>query len=231
MNIITCNDWTDTDDYQTAWAPTNDPRVLAVIQRDSEASFSTNLDGDAILPVFLVDRDSVDHVGGFDGDSASIASRIVEARDRFRYAAGYRYNGLSAHHIDKGDAVLARWAWIFHGTTFHRGDYGYGHAYDVLILNTPEFRAHIEDDGLIDQDEAQKWVDSMSDEVRAIAEGEVYGIGWATLPERVLADDEIDFDDFEVDIQCWGYVGETYAKRSAGAFESGAPELPEMLSV
>lgn len=236
--LITCQEWHDENDYKQAWAPTNDPRIVAVIERDEEASFSVNLDGDAILPVFLVERGSVDHAGGYEGDSSSIASRIVEARDRFRYAAGYRYNGLRSDVMVKADEMTARWAWIFHGTTFHRGGYGYNHDYDVLVLNTPEFREHVgvgEFEAVKTQSneevraEAQEWADGMSSEVSAIADGEVYGIGYAVIAERVTEEEPFDFDAAEVNIEVWGFVGEDYAKREAGDFSAGSPELPLLL--
>lgn len=229
MQLITCHDWTYSDDYRHAWATTNDPRIIAVIERDEEASFSMNLDGDAILPVFLIDRDRADHVGGYQDDE-SLAHRIVEAQDRFRYAAGYRYNGLSSHHIGKADAMLARWAWIFHGTVLNRGDYGYQYAYDVLIMSTPAFRAHADpqNEYPVDRVEEQARVDAMSSEVAAIADGEVYGIGWA-VDENPADDISVSLLDYEIDIQAWGFVGEDYAKQSAAAFEAGTPALPEVL--
>lgn len=234
MTLITCMDWTDNQDYSKAWAPTNDPRVVAVIVRDEEASFSMNLDGDAINPTFIVERERADHVGGYEGDSESVAQRIVEAQDRFRYAAGYRYNGLTYAMMAKGDEMLARWAWIFHGTTFHRGSYGYGNEYDMLILSTPEFREHV---GLVGEyehtrEQAQADCDAMQSEVSAIADGYVYGIGYAVFSERVTDEEPIDIEDgnWDENIECWGFVGEDYAKQSAGAFEVGAPELPELLT-
>lgn len=66
----------------------------------------------------------------------------------------------------------------------------------------------------------------------AALDGEVYGIGWATLPEHVIdTDEEPSFEDYDVSIEVWGYLGEDYAKGSAAAFEAGTPELPEMLDL
>ena len=230
MSIKVTGTWDNTEDYTTYYAQTDDPRVLAVIVRDDDATFERCLDGDAILPTFMIDRDTPSHVGGYDEDT-ELAQRIVEARDRFQYAAGYRYNGLRIEHIAKADEALARWAWIFHGTTLNRGHYGYNYAYDILVLNTPGFREHIGNEELT-RDEAQKWVDSMTSEIANIADGDVYGIGWATFEERVLEDGEpIDLDDWNIEAQCWGYVGEEYAKESAARWEAGAPELHTMLPI
>ena len=231
MSIKVTGTWDNTEDYTTYYAQTDDPRVLAVIVRDDDATFERCLDGDAILPTFMIDRDTPSHVGGYDEDT-ELAQRIIEARDRFQYAAGYRYNGLRIEHIAKADEALARWAWIFHGTTLNRGHYGYNYAYDILVLNTPGFREHIGHEEPQTRDEAQKWVDSMTSEIANIADGDVYGIGWATFEERVLDDGEpIDLDDWNIEAQCWGYVGEEYAKESAARWEAGAPELHTMLPI
>ena len=220
MSINVTSDWMFDSDYMCAYAETTDPRVLAVIERDNDASFSQCLDGDAILPTFMIDRDTPSHVGGYDEDT-ELAQRIIEAHDRFQYAAGYRY-----------DEMLARWAWVFHGTTLNRGHYGYNYAYDILVLNTPGFREHIGHEEPQTRDEAQKWVDSMTSEIANIADGDVYGIGWATFEERVLDDGEpIDLDDWNIETQCWGFVGEEYAKESAASWEAGAPELHTMLPI
>lgn len=230
MDLRVTSDWTFDSDYKVAFAPTNDPRVLAVIERDEDASFSQCLDGDAILPTYMIDRDRADHVGGYEDDE-SLANRMVAAQDRFRYAAGYRYNGLSYDMMAKADVMLARWAWIFHGTTINRGSYGYNHAYDILVMNTPAFREHIGVEEEQTREVAQEWVDSMNEEIANIADGYVYGIGWATFPERVTDEEPIDLEDghWSVEIQCWGFVGEEYAQDEAAGFNAGTPDLPPML--
>jgi len=230
-HLITCHDWSDNDDYTMAWAPTNDPRVVAIIKNDDEASFERNLDGDAILPTYLIDGDRASHTGGYEDDE-DLANRIVEARDRFRYAAGYRYDGLSYAHIAKSEAMLARWAWIFHGTTFYRGSYGYQNAYDVLVMNTPAYREHVGADELT-REEAQSWVDATTSEIANIADGYVYGVGYAVHASRVMDDEPIDINDgdWNEEIQCWGFVGEEYAQQNAASFEHGTPELPELLDL
>lgn len=230
MSLITCQDWTFDSDYKVGFAPTNDPRIVAVIERDEDASFERCLDGDAIVPTYMIDGDRASHVGGYEDDE-SLATLIVEARDRFRYAAGYRYNGLRSDVMVKADEMTARWAWIFHGTTFNRGSYGYQYAYDMLAMNTPAFRAHVGAEVETTREEAQSWADGMTSEISAIADGDVYGIGYASFPERVTDEEPIDIEDgqWSTEIECWGFVGDDYAQQSAGAFEAGTPALPEML--
>ncbi len=234
-NIITCQDWTEGADYKYAWAPTNDPRVVVVIRTDEYVTFEQELDGDAILPTYMVDRDTVSHSGGYEGDSAAIAQRIVEAQDQFRYAAGYRYDGLRADVMVKAQRMLERWAWIFHGTVFHRGGYGYGNEYDIITMSTPEFREHVGQVGeyAATREQLQSEVEGMRSEIANIADGYVYGIGYAVTEERVLDDEPIDIEDgdWTETVEVWGYVGEEYAQQSAAAFEAGSPDLPEMLTL
>jgi hypothetical protein len=68
----------------------------------------------------------------------------------------------------------------------------------------------------------------------AALDGEVYGIGYATNEGRRLPDDEpIDLVDgsWDIDIQCWGFLGEDYAKGEALEMGYGSPDLPEMLPI
>lgn len=224
------SNWTWNDDYSVAYARTSDPRVLAVIKRDDYATFEQNLDGDAINPTYLIDRDTPSHIGGYE-DDIDLVHRIIEASYRFKYAAGYRHNGLSYDMMDKAQTMIDRWLWIFHGTTFSRSHYGYNGEYDIITINTPEFRKHV---GIeeITQEQALEDVKGMEQELANIADGEVFGIGWATYEERVLeTDDDIDLDEWDVEIACWGYVGVEYAQESAERWEAGAPELPTMLAL
>ena len=66
MSIKVTGTWDNNEDYTTYYAQTDDPRVLAVIVRDEDATFERCLDGDAILPTFMIDRDKASHVGGYD---------------------------------------------------------------------------------------------------------------------------------------------------------------------
>lgn len=229
--LFVSTDWTSGDDYSYAYAETSDPRVVAVIKNDQYATFEENLDGDAIFPTFMIDGDSVSHIGGHNV-SEDIARRIVEAQSRFRYAAGYRYNGLSHHHIAKSEAMLTRWAKIFHETAFNRGQYGYQSAYDVIVLSTPEYREHVGDpEGGPSLEAEQAQVDAFTSEISNIADGYVYGIGWAINMDRLSHTDPVEYFEFDENIEVWGFVGEDYAKESAARWDAGSPTLPEMLDI
>lgn len=68
----------------------------------------------------------------------------------------------------------------------------------------------------------------------AALDGDVYGVGWATNEARRLPDDEpIDLVDgsWDINIECWGFLGEEYAKQTAIDGDYGGPVLPEMLPI
>ena len=219
--------WTDTDDYTRAFAPTDDPRLLAVIERDPEPHAP---DGDALAPAYWIEYSSEyrARVAGDtyqDDESEALAARWVQARSHFRYTAGYRYDGLSMAMIVKSEAMLERWARVFYETTFEFVEHPEG---DVLLLNTPSYRAHIGSDGA--EAAAANFLEGDVAEWRAYLDGDVYGIGYAVNEERVMDDGEpVDLDDFEVTIECWGFSGEDYAKESAASFGAGKPDLADML--
>lgn len=231
MNITTNDDWAWVGgDFQVAYATTSDPRVVAVIERDDDTSIGSILDGDAILGVYGVEyigEYRTNPLGGY-GDDEELAQRIVDARSQFQYAAGYRYNGLSGEMITKSIAMLRRWAWIFHGTAFEifheNGD-------EFLVLNSLGFREHVEW-GECTQEDAQESAHEASLEVSKVLAGNVFGIGWATNVGRVM-DDEAPIDPTDsawtMNMECWGFIGEEYAKTAAAAFEHGSPDLEPML--
>lgn len=269
MNITTNDDWTWVGgSYEIGFATTDDPRVVAVIQRDDERSADETIDGDVYAPAFWYDRDR----GGFtragstfmDAASEEIAERVEQARDRFMYRR-------------LPNTVIARYAWIFHETTFEQVSSTIDRDAQVVIFNTPSWREHVgitadlldrfkvtsitgPGQGVITETvqagtelEAQaihlaqhpleegRRVTRVERETALTGEvetwqgylnGDVFGIGWAVNEGRVLDDGhEIDLEDtnWDIEIQCWGFIGETYAQQSAAAFEHGEPELEELL--
>ncbi len=227
--------WHYEDNFARAWAETEDPRVIVVIERDTEA-YAPH--GDGMAPAYFIDyRD--EWFAGVAGqtfqDEASerIARRYVEAFERFRYAAGYCRDGLSSGMIAKSEAMLTRWLRIFHNTTAQDFTAGCQNADHILILNTPSYRAHV---GMTDVDNAPEAIDGERAEWVAFCDGEVYGIGYAVNPERVLTEarggEPAAWDDFKaaVNIESWGFYGESHAKESALSFEAGSPVLPALLS-
>ena len=214
MHIITCHDWTDTDDYKRAWAPTSDPRVLAVIERDEYASLDTLFDGDGINPILAVDSRGwgvrFDHVAGYDGGEAEI---MTAAFERF------------------GNGTAQRYLWIFHGIAAEdAGNYQVG---NYVVVTSKAAREEWGQEDPATYDEAREQCKPVADEVDKALDGYVYGVGFATLEERVLEDDEpIDLADWDINIYCWGFVGQEYAQLEAGDGGYGdLPELPELLTI
>lgn len=229
MDITVTSDWTFDSDYNRGFARTSDPRVLAVIEREGEYG-GGYIDGDVYAPAFYWDRRNggIESAAGstfMDDESLHIAERVVEARDRFMYAR-------------MPWATFERFARVFHGTTMAQVTSTIDRDTQVFILNTPTWREHIgwTDEYAAQQDEDIRLTPAMLEgevkEWQDALDGEVFGIGWATLEERRLEDDEeIDLDAWDIEIQVWGYIGEDYAQESAARFDAGTPDLPEMLSV
>ncbi|MEV5068899.1 hypothetical protein MRBLMI12_000455 [Microbacterium sp. LMI12-1-1.1] len=225
----TAPSWTADTDYRTEWAETSDPRIVAVIARDAEPSAPY---GDALCPAYYVETRGyatrTDRAGEVyhDDESDALASLWADARDR------------APHRRDR-DEFAARVLRAFHDTRAVSFSGGYQRKTTILLLDTPAYRAHVgrdtsptgatihttwTDDELF-AGERGEWV--------AYLDGEVYGIGYATLPERVTTETPIpdDLAGWDVEIECWGFYGETYAKETALTFEHGAPALPAMLAL
>lgn len=236
MDITTNNDWQWAGDhYQVAFATTSDPRVLAVIEREDEYG-GGHIDGDVYAPAFYFERGRKSAAGStfMDHDSEEIAEVWATAR---YYFVNYHYRKAGRRPLDY-DTVTARYMRIFHNTTVAEVSSSIDRDSTVYIFNTPTWREHI---GWTDEYAAQQPVDiRLTDEVlagdvdswQAALDGDVYGIGWATNVGRVMHDDEeIDPRDvaWTMNIECWGFLGEEYAKEAAARFECGTPDLEPML--
>lgn len=208
MNLITCFDWTGAD-YGVEYAPTNDPRIVAIIKRDKHSELSELYDGDAINPILHVEQWygslSISHVGGYEGDEAAVMSRAFEQFDR---------------------KTARRYLWIFHGIAAEDTREGY------IVVTSREFREHV---GITEEpatyDEAREDCRAIADDLTNALDGYVYAIGYAINPGRVLDDEPIDLDDGDWDIrpEVWGFVGTEYAKLEAASFGYEKPDLPELL--
>jgi hypothetical protein len=215
--LITSDDWQSEsigEDYYD-YAETSDPRVLAVIVRDVEASISELYDGDAINPIIYVSHRfglQFSHESGYDGGEAAL---MQQAYDQWGW-----------------DGTARRWLWIFHGIAAENAPGGYDRDGNWIVATSHSFRDHIEAERHTTYGEARQDCETLAKDLSDALDGNVYGVGYATFEERVLADDEdIDLTEWEIDIQCWGFVGEGYARRSAADFEHGEPDLPEMLVI
>lgn len=216
--LITSDDWQSEsigEDYYD-YAETSDPRVLAVTVRDTDYNMMELYDGDAINPIIYVKHRfglQFSHQAGYDGGEAELMQRAYE---RWGW-----------------DTTARRYLWIFHGIAAENATGGYDRDGNWIVATSRKFREHV---GVTKEpdtyEEALEDVIAIQQDVSWALDGDVYGVGYATFPERVLADDEdIDLTEWEIDIQCWGFVGEKYARQSAADFEHGEPDLPEMLVI
>lgn len=215
MDITTNDDWVATDDDNVFYATTSDPRVLAVIERDTEASVADTFDGDGINPIIYVDhsrgRLSFSHEAGFDGGEADLMQR---AYDEWGW----------------GTPTARRWLWIFHGIAAENAWGGYDRSGNWIVATSRAYAENVGNEPAATFEDARKDCESMAKEVGEALDGNVFGIGYATLEGRVLDEGEIDLDEWTIDIECWGFVGEQYAKSEAATFEHGGPDLPELIN-
>lgn len=204
------------DDYTLAYAGTDDPRVVAVVQLDSDPSAPY---GDALCPAYWL---RARHYT-WTADAAGDTFPDNDAADAYAAAKS---------RLD--DDVAARYMRIFHDTRVLEIDKrGNGGSDLLVLLDTPAYRAHVGRDNSIHL----TWTDAdlfagEYDEWVAYLDGEVYGVGYAVLPGRVTDETPIDnLDDWDVTIECWGFYGTEYAQEAALGFEHGAPALDTLLDV
>lgn len=202
--------WNWNSAYTIAWHETDDPRIVAVIQRDD---YAESPDYDAQAPTFL------GYGYGSRADTSVIGYGDVEA-----IAACQR--AMYAYDATTGRGIAYRYLRAFHGITAHYVSSSIDQYSWAIVLDSPEWRAAM---GIAP--DAELSTEDIAGAVRAYLDGEVYGIGYAVIPGRVTDETEFDFDSSDVTMECWGFYGEDYARSAALAFESGKPVLPEMLEV
>lgn len=215
------------------WAESEDPRVLVVIERDNWAQLDELFDGDAINPIYYREyrRDGrLEHIGGWDDDV--VAAAWIDAYGRTPYRrVEHAYYGTQFKAVVDPVIFADRFVRIFHGAQVEHTSGGYRPDGEYLVFDTPEYRRHIGDDPA---NVSAETVESVGSELAKALDGDVYGIGWASNEARRLpGDDEIDLTDgtWEITIECWGFIGDEYAKEEALGLGFGGPKLPEMLAL
>lgn len=203
--------WVEGDYNQPyQYAPTSDPRVLALIKRDDTTSISELFDGDAINPIYYRDwrENGLSHVGGWDDEDVASA---------WSHAYTYRWSRDSSEFAD-------RFVRIFYGATVAHVAGGYDRDGEYLVFDTPDYREHVGGGGEF----AQEAVDEMAKEIVRALDGEVFGVGYALNEERTDFDEDIDLDDsaWSLNLECWGFVGERNARVEALDYTS--PNLSEI---
>ena len=231
-------------EYETdSWYhETDDPRVLAIITRDPEPEPPN---GDAYAPAYWVDNCRgtlyAQKSTYQDSETDRLAMRILEAETHFKYAAGYRRDGLSIHMIIRAEEMMRRWLNIFYpGVWYTRVSSGYRGDSEVMLVWTPSFAKHVGITSYSDEDikdfmagDVEVWAAYLDGDVYGVAylDGEVYGVSYAVNEDRRSPDEEIDMDYFDVGHTCWGFYGKEYAQDAALSGDSPLIEaaLPEFL--
>ena len=228
------NTWTWDSDYSRAYAPTSDPRILAIIERES---YPLVPDGDALCPAYYLERGRAERAGTVFHDSESdyLAQRYAQALDSFYSLARWD---------DDRQAIAARWLRIFHDSRAQVFSAGYKNDTTILLLDTPSYRTHVGRDSSPDGATIHKtWTDNElfagdREEWTAYLDGDVFGIGYAYNSARVTDEtplpdnpETLESEGWTVEIECWGFYGERYAQESALSLESGSPDLPDMLDI
>lgn len=224
--------WQYDDTYEQAYAPTDDPRVFAVIERDD---YPDAPDGDAYAPAFQIDyphRPDAIRSTYQDAEAQAIADAYQDVHayavnDQYRYDNGRTVRQRTKVSSDP-DEFVRRYLRIFHDAVVQRvwngGD-------SVLIVNSPGWREHI---GIPVDIISKDTIEGDALTWAAYIDGEVYSIGYAVNEHRVLADGDVNpltDDGWETEIVCSGFYGEDYAKQEAFEMQYDSPNLPEMLDL
>lgn len=196
------SDFTWNDDYTMAWAPTSDPRVAAVIQRDEFAQLA-----DWGAPTLLV----------YGYGSRAQFTDVVESDN------GARLGWINAYR-HAGEDFANRFVSVFYGATIHHLSSSIDRYAWAIVFDSPEWRAdhEIELDTELSRDD-------IAGDVAAYLNGDVYAIGYAVIESRVTDELPFDIDAAEVTIESYGYFGDDYAMRAALDLEYGSPDLETLI--
>lgn len=214
--------WTDSPNYDYAYAETSDPRVIAIIERDNDATEPPYDDGQAPT-LYGYDYGSRANYTPVDRADTGIPDAYIKAIEVFDEDTAQRFlrifYGVTAYHYIRSS----------------HDQYSYAHVWDA-----PAWREH---NGIpTPSTETPTPIvftrDQLAGEQSAYLNGDVYGVGYAVNPARVTTETPIGIDplndpsfDWELTIECWGFYGDEYAKETAAEFTYGEPQLPAMLPI
>jgi hypothetical protein len=199
----------------------------------TETSVAQAFDGDVFGAIYYREYRggwSLTHQAGDVEDE--VAATYLRAADRL---SGMRYDRKTGRFYMlrnwDADAAIERYMRIFHDTAYITGiTGGYDRSGDWVVFDTPDWRKKCGIEGGPNVENIQ----DVATELVKVLDGDVWGIGYAVNEARRLPSDEpIDLldGDWNIDIECWGFIGEEYAQQSALAFEHGSPTLPPMLPI
>lgn len=207
--------WEWVPGHGIAFAETNDPRVVALIERDFEAAIP---DGCDIPPVVHGWYWEWGRARGYDVScecyEESVSWLIVSD------ALAYFDEAIS--DLGQGKTVTERYLRIFHEVNsvhvLKSSDDPYAWA---LVFDTKAWREHV---GLSEDED----VEGITDVWQEYLNGDVFSVGYAVNPDRVDSDYPFYVDEAEITLTCHGLYGEEWAKWTAGKFEYGRPNEKDM---
>lgn len=210
----------DSDYDSDMWyRETNDPRIIEVIQRDTEPQAP---DGDMFAPAYWLRYHmnwTVDPAGDTYRDD-NVAEAYRGARDRYY----------------KNPEAVERYMRLYWDTYVLTIEDYYRTDAELVILDTPDWREHVGISDPATADIHARYPDHLKGDRetwQAYLDGDVWGVGHLVNPDRVLHGDpdDIDPDDGTWDSPepfAWGHYGEDLAKESCYLFDLPAlnPLLP-----
>jgi hypothetical protein len=194
--------------YKVGYAETDDPRVVAILERDD---YAYPPDYDSQAPALL----------GNEWGSRAHFTAIGHTSD-------VTDAWLKAFRESYDDDYADRFVSIFYGATAHHLRSSSDRYTWAVTFDTPDWRTAmgIDTETTLDRD-------NLSGEVSAYLDGDVYGIGYAVSTTRTTTETAIDLDDpaqgWETTMECYGFYGDDYAAESSLAFEHGGPTLSPFL--
>jgi hypothetical protein len=202
------HEWHTSADWEHQWRETDDPRIIQVIERDRH--FDTQVWGDVYAPAAWVE-----YRGAW---STNTAGEVFDDPDAWEAVE------LALRCFGYRSETMKRYLRIFHGIEYaelagpSQGD-------TLWILDTPKWREEIGITGTSEEALApnvETW--------QAYIEGDVWGIGHAVLEGRVDTETPVNLDDFDIQIEGWGYFTETWARQACDT-EITAPLLHPLLDM
>lgn len=207
------NEWNWDDNYRHAWGETDDPRVFAVITRDDDYRATDLLDMCELDPVIL------GYEYGYHRASLTIVNHLHGAGNTCAELYDLAEHFVRALEHFGADERLDRWTRLYLGRVPVYVPSSVDRYSWAVVLLTPEDAAK----------HTRGSEGGTVAEVRAVLDGEVFGAGAAVLPDRVAPRDVEAAEVIDAaEMECWGYVGEEYAKDEALGFANWAAEqLPQ----
>lgn len=204
------------DHYEVATCPTDDPRLVALIHRDSQAGPPDGCGFQALLGYEWGSRADFTHIG-----DRCVGTDVTDAWERAYQEGGEEFANRFVRVFCGADVFTTR-------STIDQYTW-------AVIFMTPDLRKHC---GIPLDREINTSDDIDGGEVQAYLDADVYGIGWAFNPHRTTtetpvpsADEILTAEGWAHDFTCWGFYGYDWACQAALEFEHGRPDMDTLMDM